>query len=373
MTKPQHPRGPLALDRRRILRLAAASGGLALLPAARARAETTVNWLGWQGYDEPLRLGSFLADNGIALATTYINSNEEIIARLSAGGAGQVDFITIYFGHIPILVAADLLEPIDEARVPGMGEIFPEFLEVDAIRRNGQLYAVPFTWGTLSLVYDPAAIPRPTSWRDILAEDLKGRIAMVNDMTGLICTWAPIATGSTTPTRLKPDELRQTIDFLIVIKTEHARTLSMSFGEAVDLFARGEVVASALGWDAMVGFAAEKGKVLDFVFPEEGVMVFMDTLAIPKGAPNLDLAYAMIGQSISPEGQAHLANELTQAVITRAAVPLVSERNRQIYQYDNLGALFERARFYPFWPLEPEGEFVTFDTVLEEWERFLQA
>jgi spermidine/putrescine-binding protein len=374
MTKPCIPYRPWPrLDRRRFLAALAAAGGAANLRAAPALAATEVTWVGWQGYDEPLRIGSFLADNDIALATTYINSNEEIIARLQAGGAGQTDFITIFFGHVPILVAAGLIEPIDASRVPGIGEMFPEFLNVDAIRSNGQLYAVPFTWGTLSMVYDPAATARPTSWRDALKEDVRGKVAMVDDMTGLIATWAPIAVGTSTPTRLTEDELARTIDMLIEIKTNHARTFSASYGEAVDLFARGEVVTSAIGWDAMVGFAAAKGKALEFAFPEEGVMVFMDTLAIPKGAPNLDLAYAMIGQSISPEGQAHIADALTQAVITKAALPLIDDANKAIYQYDDLGALFEKARFYPFWPLEPEGDLVTHERVIEEYQRFLKA
>ena len=131
------------------------SGSLALGGPAGSSPTRTVNWVGWQGYDEPLKLGSFLTDNGISLATTYINTNEEIITRLQAGGAGQIDLITIYYGHIPILIAADLIEPIDESKVPGIGDIFPEFLQVDVIRKDGKLYAVPFTWGTLSMVYDP--------------------------------------------------------------------------------------------------------------------------------------------------------------------------------------------------------------------------
>jgi spermidine/putrescine-binding protein len=196
---------------------------------------------------------------------------------------------------------------------------------------------------------------------------------MVSDMTGLICTWAPIVTGTTTPTRITMAELTQTLDILIDVKKNHARTLSMSFGEAVDLFARGEVVTSVIGWDAMVGFAADKGKALDFVLPDEGAMTFMDTLAVPKGAPNRDLAYKLLAQSISAEGQKVIADQLTQAVITEAAVPLVSDKNRDIYQYGNLPALFERARFYQFWPLEAEGDFVTFDQVQEEYQRFLTA
>ena len=338
-----------------------------------AFADTQVVWVGWQGYDEPLKLGSFLADNGISLATTYINTNEEIITRLQAGGAGQTDLITIYFGHIPILVAADLLEPIDESKLPGIKDVFPEFLNVDPIRRDGKLYAMPFTWGTLSMIYDPAAAPKPTSWKDCLKEEFKGKVSLVDDATGLLATWAPIVTGTKTPTRITMDELKKTVDFLIEIKKNHARTLASSYGEATDMFARGEVVTSAIGWDAMVGFAAAKQKKLDFAIPDEGVMVFMDTVAIPKGAPHLDLAYKMMEQCISAQGQKHIADTLTQAVITKAAVPLIDAKNREIYHYDNLASLFEKARFYPFWPLEPEGDFVTHDQSQEEYQRFLKA
>lgn len=351
---------------------AALTAGLAagLRPAL---ADTQVVWVGWQGYDEPLKLGSFLKDNGISLATTYINTNEEIITRLQAGGAGQTDLITIYFGHIPILVAADLLEPIDESKLPGIKDVFPEFLNVDPIRRDGKLYAVPFTWGTLSMIYDPAAAPKPTSWKDCLKEEFKGKVSLVDDATGLLATWAPIVTGTKTPTRITMDELKKTIDFLIEIKKNHARTLASSYGEATDMFARGEVVTSAIGWDAMVGFAAAKQKKLDFAIPDEGVMVFMDTIAIPKGAPHLDLAYKMVEQCISAEAQKHIADTLTQAVIRKAAVPLVDANNRAIYRYDNLASLFEKARFYPFWPLEPEGDYVTHDQSQEEYQRFLKA
>lgn len=350
----------------------AALAATCLRPVA-AEAATQVAWVGWQGYDEPLKAGSFLADRQVELSTTYINSNEEILTKLQAGGKGQIDLVTIYYGHVPLMIEAGLAEPIDESRVPGMGEVFPEFLNVDVLRKDGQLYAVPFTWGTLSMVYDPAGTATPTSWRDCLKDEVKGKVAMVDDMTGLLATWAPIAVGTATPTRIDLEQLRATIDLLIEIKTKHARTFSPSYGEAVDLFARGEVVTSAIGWDAMLGFAAGKGKQLAYVIPAEGAMVFMDTLVIPAEAPNRELAYELIGRSISPEGQKVLADSLTQAVITRNAVPLVNAENQAIYRYGDLAKTFERARFYPFWPLEPEGAMVTFDQVLEEYQRFLKA
>jgi spermidine/putrescine-binding protein len=363
----------MMISRRQAIAGAIAASALGIGPRGVAAAEP-LNWLGWQGYDEPLKVGSFLADNGISLATTYINTNEEIITKLQAGGAGQTDLITIYYGHIPILIGADLIEPIDEAMVPGIADVFPEFLNVDVLRKDGKLYAVPFTWGTLSMVYDPAAIPaKPVSWKDCLKDEYKGKVALVDDATGLIATWAPIVTGTKTATRITMDELKKTIDFLIEIKKNHARTFSTSYGEAVDLFARGEVVISAIGWDAMVGFAAAKNKVLDFAIPDEGAMVFMDTVAIPKGAPHRELAYKAINQCISAAGQKQIADALTQGIVSKATVPSVDDKNRAIYQYDNLPKLFEKAKFYPFWPLEAEGDFVTHEQSQEEYQRFLKA
>lgn len=70
---------------------------------------------------------------------------------------------------------------------------------------------------------------------------------MVDDMSGLIITWAPIVTGAKTPTRITMDELKKTIDFLVDIKKNHARIFSASYGEAVDLFGRGKVVTSMIG------------------------------------------------------------------------------------------------------------------------------
>lgn len=60
-------------------------------------------------------------------------------------------------------------------------------------------------------------------------------------------------------------------------------------------------------------------------------------------------------------------------MITKAALPLIDEKNKQIYQYDNLPKLFEKARFHRFWPLEPEGNFVTHEQVQDEYQRFLKS
>ena len=74
--------------------MGAMAGASALgLSASPAFAATTMTWMGWQGYETPITAGTFLADNDINFQPTFIGSNEEIIAKLQAGGIGQIDII----------------------------------------------------------------------------------------------------------------------------------------------------------------------------------------------------------------------------------------------------------------------------------------
>ena len=129
----------------------------------------------------------------------------------------------------------------------------------------------------------------------------------------------------------------------------------MSYGEASDMFARDEVVISTQGWEAMVGFAASKDKVIDFTYPTDNkVGAFMDMLVIPKEAPQLDLAYELINHTLDAKIQAFIGNSLTQGIVNVDSVPLLEPVTRDMYMYDDM-AKFERvATFWPFPPTEPE-------------------
>ena len=184
-----------ALSRRGFLGGAAALGavagvGLQTNPAAAA---TTMTWMGWQGYETPIKSGTFLNDNDIDFQPTFIASNEEIITKLQAGGVGKTDLITMYFGYLPIMAEGGLLEPIDPAKVAQFGDLVPQFTAQQAIRFKDQLYGVPWNWGSLPLMYDPAAVPAaPESWMDIKKPEFKGKVAMVDDPLGNLLVWGTV-------------------------------------------------------------------------------------------------------------------------------------------------------------------------------------
>ena len=365
-----------SLSRRGFLAGSAALGGLASmgLGARTADAATTMTWMGWQGYETPIKAGTFLKDNDIDFQPTFIASNEEIITKLQAGGIGKTDLITMYFGYLPLMAEGNLLEPIEPEKVAQFGDLIPQFTGHDAIRKDGKLYGVPWNWGSLPLMYDPAQVPTPPeSWTDLMKPEFKGKVAMVDDPLGNLLIWGTVVTGKPMGTLLTRDELKKVIDTLIDLKKNQARAFFASYGDMADAFARNEVTASAIGWEAVAVWAQGKGKTIKYTIPKEGTGMFMDCLCIPKDAPHIDLSYKMINHVISPEPQKIFATEQSAGITNLKAVPTLPAELAQSYNYSDLDSFMQKARLQPVPPTEYDGTTATYDDFLTEYARLQKA
>jgi spermidine/putrescine-binding protein len=363
-----------ALSRRHVLAGAAAAGTMAAFGARPAFAKTTMTWMGWQGYETPILSGTFLADNDIDFQPTFISSNEEIITKLQAGGIGKTDLITMYFGYLPLMAEGELLEPIDTAKIEQLPKLIPQFVAQDTIKYQGNLMGVPWNWGSLPLMYDPAVVTTPPeSWLDILKPEHQGKVAMVDDPLGNLLIWGTVVTGKPMGTILTKDEMVQVIDKLIEIKTKHARAFFASYGDMSDAFARNEVTVSAIGWEAVAVWTQAKGKTIKYTIPKEGTGMFMDCLCIPKDAPHMDLSYKMINHIISAEPQKQFATEQSAGITNLDTVPMLPKELAESYNYADIDGFMQKARLQPVPPTESDGSIATYDDFLNEYQRLSKA
>lgn len=363
-----------ALSRRHLLAGAAAVGATAAFGVRPAFAKTTMTWMGWQGYETPILSGTFLADNDIDFQPTFISSNEEIITKLQAGGIGKTDLITMYFGYLPLMAEGELLEPIDTSKIEQLPKLIPQFVAQDTIKHAGSLMGVPWNWGSLPLMYDPAAVSSvPTSWLDILKPEYQGKVAMVDDPLGNLLIWGTVVTGKPMGTILTKEEMVQVIDKLIEIKTKHARAFFPSYGDMSDAFARNEVTVSAIGWEAVAVWTQAKGKTIKYTIPKEGTGMFMDCLCIPKDAPHMDLSYKMINHIISAEPQKQFATEQSAGITNRDTVPMLPKELADSYNYADIDGFMKKARLQPVPPTESDGSIATYDDFLNEYQRLSKA
>jgi spermidine/putrescine transport system substrate-binding protein len=351
---------------------AAAAAAAGLIPV-RTYAASTVTFLGWQGYDDPIVFDGYVKNKDITLNTTYIGNNDEIVTKLRSGGIGTIDLVTPYMGYIPLMAKLDILQPIDRAKVPNLAKVIPLFLNDANLNPGGVLHAVPFTWGSGPMMYDPAALPTPPeSWKDLLKPEFTGKVVMMDDPLGNMMLAALCATDAKSPTQLNAAQLEQAIDFLIAIKKQ-SRALTVSWGDMADALSRGDAIVSFSGWETIKKFCADKGKKVEYTFPKEGTFAWLDSYCLAKDAPNLDVAYDLANRAIDVDPQVRLAENAIQAIVNTDAVAKLKPDIKALYPYDSIEDFGKKAGFYSFPPTEPEGDLTTFQQWMKSYERFKSA
>ena len=231
------------ISRRQFAAMMAAGAGVAMagLPQG-AKAAGDVRYMGWQGYEEAFNNNGFAKANGINVSPTFQNDNGHAMTVIANGGKGNMDIVTPDTAYTGLMAQIGMLEPIDLDKVPNFSELDPFFQNNEGIRFDGKVYALPFAWTIIPLMYNPTYIPdAPESWLDMLKPEYKGKVGMTNDLISMMVCYSLAVTGKQQATRITKGELQEVLDFMINLKKTQARTVVSSYGELTDLLASGEI------------------------------------------------------------------------------------------------------------------------------------
>lgn len=333
----------------------------------------TVNTLAWNTYVEPSVTQAFRAKNGVTVKNASLATNEEIFARMKAGGVGKTDLMTPNIAYVEQLVGADLLEPIDTAKLKNLSGMLPAMTRAmeSTGTIGGKVYAVPFMWGYDGMVYNATRMKQaPTSWKDLLRPELKGRVLLPD---------GPIATFEIWPrvlgydmSKLTKQQLDETTEFVIKLKKTQVRTISGDGEDIADLLSRGDVWVTGAGtWYGLPGMVAKKGRdEARSIIPKEGAATWIDTYVIGKKAPNLDTAYALLDDLLAAPQQTKLVETSNNATVNEAAVQTIPKANKTLYGYTgDIGTGKAPLNLFP-----PEGKGFTTPTDWNDaWARIAAA
>ena len=228
--------------------------------------------------------------------STY-SSNEDLYAKLSSGA-----------------VSYDVIIPSDymAARLASEG-LTKEFDPAESIENYKYIedrfkglyydpdekYSVPYTFGTVGIIYNTKYIPEDEenigSWALLWDEDYTGNILQFNNPRDAFGTAQFY--NKTSVNSENPDDWRAALDLLVKQK-------SIVQGYVMD-----EVFNKMKGGSAAVApyYAGDfftmyaDNEDLDFFYPEEGTNVFVDVMCIPSSTKNFDLAKEYINFMLTEE------------------------------------------------------------------------
>jgi spermidine/putrescine-binding protein len=92
-------------------------------------------------------------------------------------------------------------------------------------------------------------------------------------------------------------------------------------------------------WNGEAAIAHSENPAIEYLCPEEGCGIWIDNLAIPKGAPHKDAALAFLNYVLSPEASILITEEFPYSNPNQAALELMKTENPDLYDsYMNFAA-----------------------------------
>ena len=262
-----------------------------------------VNVCSWGEYIDTDLIDQFEAATGIRVNYQTADSNETLYSLLKNGGA-DYDVVVPSDYMIGRLIAEDMLEPLDYSQIPNFGLIDDRFKNLSYDPDNR--YTVPYTWGTLGIIYNAAVVDEEiTSWSALYDSKYAGQVLLINNSRDAIGE-ALLSLGYSVNTT-DEGQIREAYELVA-----GANRRGVFQGRVMDeIFQKMEggnaAIATYYAGDylSMVDNQAE-GVDLAFVIPEEGSNWFVDAMCMLKDAPHQREAHMWINFIASTE--ANLAN-----------------------------------------------------------------
>ena len=273
---------------------------------AHAALSGTVNFTTWPSYFAQENLDNFTKNTGVKINVAVFGSNEEMLAKLQAGSTGWDVFVPTNY-TISTYKDLDLVQPLDLAKLPNYDQASQEQRFTAEGIIDGNVYAVPKDWGTTGFTYNAKAMTqKPASWKefwDLTRNEATGRV-MVHDYQlttiGNALKYFGYSFNSNDPKELADAEK------LLIEAKPHLFGINSDYKPSL---ISGDAWMSVCWTGDAVQLQRDMPEFV-YVLAKEGGEIWSDFYAIPKDAPNIEAAYALIDHLLTPavnavEVQAH--------------------------------------------------------------------
>ncbi len=266
----------------------------------------------WTTYIAEDTISNFERLCGVSVTYDTYASDTDMLDELRAGNPGY-DVVVPTDATVYLLVSEGLLQPLDPARIPNLANVSGQFRGTPYDPDNR--YTAPYQWGTIGVGYNRTALGGEiTSWEQVF--NYSGNVAWLDEsrsMFGIVLRLLGYDANTT-----DESEIDAARDYLI----EHrANVVQVAPDTGQDLLGAGQA-------DIVVEYSGDIFQLIaecacdDYAYaiPDEGAVVWNDSLAIPVGAPNRELAEVFIDYILVPQVGADISNYTAYASPNQTAI-----------------------------------------------------
>lgn len=305
------------------------AGALVLcIQTVRADGSNLLYFYNWTEYVPPGLLKQFTKETGIRVIYSTYESNESMYAKLKTREEAAYDLVVPSTYFIAKMRNEGMLQKIDKSQLSNFSNLDPALLHKSFDPDND--YSVPYIWGATAIgintdVVDPSSITR---WADLWRPEYRKSLLLTDDAREVF-QMALRKLGYPGNSR-DPRQIEAAYEEL---KKLMPNVLAFNSDNPGNPFMEGEVNIGMI-WNGSAYVARQAGTPLEIIWPEEGGIFWMDSLAIPANAKNKAGALKLINFLLRPDVAAKVSEAIgypTPNLTARKLLPDNVTRDPSLY------------------------------------------
>lgn len=259
----------------------------------------------WGEYIDEDVITQFEEETGISVVYDLFETNEEMYPIIEAG-AVTYDVVCPSDYMIQKMLENDLLAEINFDNIPNVEQIDPDYIQMSRAFDPENKYSVPYCWGTVGILYntkrlEELGVEPPTRWADLWDERLSGEILMQDSVRDAFMV--ALKKDGHSMNTADEAELQQAKQALI---DQKPLVQAYVIDQVRDKMIGGEAAVGVIYSGEMLYVQEEVADLgldytLEYVLPEEGTNLWLDSWVIPKNAANKENAEKWIDFLCRPE------------------------------------------------------------------------
>lgn len=301
------------------------------ISSASADNSKTLYFYNWTEYVPPGLLEQFTKETGIKVIYSTYESNESMYTKLKTYKDGAYDLVVPSTYFVAKMRHEDMLQKIDKSKLSHFSNLDPNLLHKPFDPEND--YSVPYIWGATAIGINGDEITpgSVTSWRDLWKPEYKNSLLLTDDAREVFQI-AHSKLGYSANTT-NPQEIEEAYKELQALRPN---ILAFNSDNPANPFMEGEVNVGMI-WNGSAYVARQSGLNIEVIWPSEGGIFWMDSLAIPANAKNPEGAHQLINFLLRPEIAAQVAQAIgypTPNLAAKALLPAEIANDKSLYPDD---------------------------------------
>lgn len=313
---------------RTLLSICMLAASLVIVPSALAM--DVLRILAWPGYADPDIVAEFSRRFKVRVELSYVVSDDALFEKIRSNKGADFDVFAVNTAELQRYIDLGLSAPIDIARIrnhANQSARFRDLAAIPALSRNGKIYAIPYTFSEMGLIYNRKIVKTPPLSMSALWDPrYRGRVLAYNGSSHNFSI-AALLMGVKNPFRLSDQDIAQAVKRLVHLR-RNVLTFYGSPEQATKLF-RDNEIAYMFGNYGMqqVKELRAAGADVGYVVPQEGALAWLDCWVVSAGRKNQRLAEAWIDYTLEKNvSQSLTARQGLANTITPQAASAGNER-----------------------------------------------